>query len=528
METGHHMLLRSRAAAMNKPKTPPSAGATDASATSATGAAGGGKRLHTFERLHQEGFAYLADNSYIRSGYRLNYSVRDCVLSLFELHNETLNVWTHMVGSFIFLTLMLYLALASDGLAARGAVATTNDSALANSCAIDGAGFVAPAPWCRPAALGAHDDVTRYRALLLDGRHTARLFYLTSLPAFCPRTRAMTMHPEQERQYYELAGAIFEHSLHQLPSLERFHGLLEAHVGGITESVGAHLDQLRAELQTLQDRLSRVTTDYAHARLLKENLRHKIEGFSAYLQDVTRQVVGADLPVHYALAELHGLADSVRNGIRVMSTVDAAHDVPHWPIFVFMASAVVCLTCSTIFHLMFVYSRRAYTLLSRLDYAGISILIAGSFYPMIYYSFYCHPWLRRTYLTAISVLAAITFTVTLIPSFHTQKYLVARTGIFLALGFFGVVPVGHLIWHFGLLDPHVTIMLGPLLLMGLLYTVGAVVYATKFPERLYPGRFDVFFSSHQLWHLFVVAAALVHFVNALQHYEWRWNTQCDA
>lgn len=528
METGHHMLLRSAKAEAAKatPKPPPKTptAKTTTTTTAKTTSAEAKARLHSFERLHQEGFAYLADNSYIRSGYRINYSVRDCVRSLFELHNETLNVWTHMVGSFVFLALMLYLALAGDALATvRGAPEAPEALATATAaCALDGTPLAAPAPWCGPpAADGAA------RLLLAGGRHSARLFFLAALPAHCPRSRAATMHPAQARQYYELAGAIFEHSLHQLPSLERFHGLLEAHVGGLTDAVGAHLEQLRAELQALQGRLG-LGADVAHARLLRDKLQRQLEGFSALLQDATRQVVGADLPVHYALAELHGLADSVRNGIRVLASVDAAHDVPHWPIFVFMASAVVCLTCSSIFHLMFVYSRRAYTLLSRLDYAGISILIAGSFYPVIYYSFYCSPWTRRAYLATISALAAVTFAVTLLPAFHTPKYLVARTGIFLALGFFGVVPVGHLIWRFGLFDPHVSVMLGPLLLMGALYTVGAVVYATKFPERLYPGRFDVFFSSHQLWHLFVLAAALVHFVNALQQYEWRWHTQCDA
>lgn len=500
------MLLRSRAA-----KTPAAAKAA-AMATAATTPADAKARLDreliTFERLHQEGFSYLADNSYIRSGYRLHYSARDCVRSLFELHNETLNVWTHMVGSFIFLALIAYLALANDALG-RGVVGT---------------GVVAPmsptamraAAWCEAAP---------HRAFLLGGRHTDRLLLATSLPKTCPPSRAL-LQPEQQRKYYALAGAIFDHSLHQMPSLERFHDVLEAHVGGFSDSVGAQMELIKAELQLLQDRLGRVTADYAQARLLKENLRHRIEGFSSFLQDVTHQM-GADLPVKYALEELHGLADSVRNGIHIMSTVDT-HHVPHWPLFVFMGSAVVCLTCSAIFHLMFVVSRRTYMVLSRLDYAGITILIAGSFYPMIYYSFYCHPWILRTYLTTISVMAAITFTVSLIPAFGTPKYLVARTCIFLSLGFFGVIPVGHLIWHFGLFDPHVTVMLGPLLLMGLLYTSGAIIYATKFPERLYPGRFDVFFSSHQLWHLFVVAAALVHLVNALQQYEWRWNTYCDV
>jgi predicted membrane channel-forming protein YqfA (hemolysin III family) len=31
--------------------------------------------------------------------------------------------------------------------------------------------------------------------------------------------------------------------------------------------------------------------------------------------------------------------------------------------------------------------------------------------------------------------------------------------------------------------------------------VGCLIYATQVPERIYPGRFDIFFSSHQIWHI---------------------------
>ncbi|KAG6603018.1 Adiponectin receptor protein [Phytophthora cinnamomi] len=504
METGHHMLLRSHSKKLQAPPKPQPQPKTKTPARPALDdamASAGGNKLHTFERLHAEGFAYLADNSYIRSGYRLHYSARECFLSLFELHNETLNVWTHMVGSFIFLTLMLYLALSGHALAPA-----------ADTAAL--AGLTTPQAWCASA-----------QPWMEGGRHMPRMLLASGVPDLCPPPTGRVA----PAKYYEVASVIFDHSLHRLPSLERFHALVEQNVGGFSDSVGAQMELLRSELGALSARLGGQVRD-AHSeqvRSLKMQLDQRVESLSLFLQDVASQV-GADLPMKYALEELNGVADSVRNGLHILATVEGPHNVPHWPIFAFMASAVVCLTCSATFHLMFVVSRPAYMFLSRLDYAGITILIAGSFYPMIYYSFYCHPWLRTAYLASISTMAALTFTVALMPVFSTPKFLVARTCIFLALGFFGVVPVTHLVWHFGLFDPHVTVMIGPLLLMGLLYTSGAIIYATKFPERFYPGRFDLWFSSHQLWHVCVVAAALVHFANALQQYEWRWNTQCEA
>jgi predicted membrane channel-forming protein YqfA (hemolysin III family) len=44
-------------------------------------------------------------------------------------------------------------------------------------------------------------------------------------------------------------------------------------------------------------------------------------------------------------------------------------------------------------------------LLLLLDYAGISILIGGSFLPPIFYGFYCDTHLRNVYLALISVLS---------------------------------------------------------------------------------------------------------------------------
>jgi adiponectin receptor len=463
-------------------------------------------KIKSFDQLHAEGFAYLADNSYIRSGYRLHYTVSECFFSLFELHNETLNVWTHLVGSFIFVSLMAYLTLSTSalGLHATGGV-TGLDVAPANA-------------WCH-----AHQPP---QLDVAGGHHTPRLFFAATLPQLCPpRTRGAVVPAATQRRYYQVASVLLEHSLHQIPSLEKFYTVLGENVDDWSHGVAAQMALMQHEITLVKERLSHVT-DAAQIVALRESLSHRVEGFSAFLQSIASNV-GADVPMKYALDELHGLVDTVKNGIHVIARVDT-HHVPHWPIFVFMVSAVICLTCSATFHLLFVYSKPVYFFLSRLDYAGITILIAGSFYPMIYYSFYCHPTILRLYLTAITTMAAITFAITLMPAFSTPKFLVLRTSIFLSLGFFGLVPIGHLIWEYGLFDPHVTVMIGPLVLMGLLYTMGAIIYATRFPERFYPGRFDVLFSSHQLWHIFVVAAALVHFVNAMQHYEWRWNTHCDV
>ena len=47
--------------------------------------------------------------------------------------------------------------------------------------------------------------------------------------------------------------------------------------------------------------------------------------------------------------------------------------------------------------------------------------------------------------------------------------------------------------------------------MGGLYLTGAFLYAARIPERWLPGKCDIWFQSHQLFHVLVVAAAFVHY-----------------
>lgn len=44
---------------------------------------------------------------YLTTGYRVGYDARACLASVFEWHNETLNIWTHLLGFFACVVLLL-------------------------------------------------------------------------------------------------------------------------------------------------------------------------------------------------------------------------------------------------------------------------------------------------------------------------------------------------------------------------------------------------------------------------------------
>ncbi|GAB2235897.1 hypothetical protein Droror1_Dr00026342 [Drosera rotundifolia] len=53
---------------------------------------------------------YLKDNEFIQGYYRAQWPLKQTLLSIFSIHNETLNVLTHLIGFFLFLSLTIYTA----------------------------------------------------------------------------------------------------------------------------------------------------------------------------------------------------------------------------------------------------------------------------------------------------------------------------------------------------------------------------------------------------------------------------------
>lgn len=52
---------------------------------------------------------YMVDNEYIWTGYRIGFNTKRKILrTLFMVHNESINVWSHLLGAFFFLCLILY------------------------------------------------------------------------------------------------------------------------------------------------------------------------------------------------------------------------------------------------------------------------------------------------------------------------------------------------------------------------------------------------------------------------------------
>lgn len=163
-------------------------------------------------------------------------------------------------------------------------------------------------------------------------------------------------------------------------------------------------------------------------------------------------------------------------------------------VVIFGVSLVLMYAASSLYHLLQL-SEQGVAALKRLDHMMIYVFIAGSYTPLCLIALQ-GAW-RWGLLIPVWLIAGAGIVM------KGSKLPIPRwlsTVLYLAMGWLAVVtvpqllrvmPIAACIWLFA---------------GGLFYTVGAAVYAAKWP-RLRPGVFGF----HELWHMFVLAGSASHF-----------------
>lgn len=288
-----------------------------------------------------EAHSFLHDNEYILSGYRIYFNSTGRILkSLFMVHNESANVWSHLAGALIFFALMGYTAFMLD---------------------------------INPAALAA-----------------------------------------------QIGNAVYEQMATSMNELET------VEMNDVYVNVCSSVEEALAYLGTFVADAAQGSWSY-------------LSIFCASI--ITRLCANESAATSYQqlLSAFPSASFSIHRCNRHTG-----------PIFVFIASAMFCLGCSTFYHLFNAYSAKVHAMTSRLDYAGTSLLIAGSFYPFIYYIYFCrtgrsHIDLIVIFLTGITLSSVCVFAVSLTESFQQPKYRTLRGLTFLSLGLLGGVPMIYLV-----------------------------------------------------------------------------------
>lgn len=183
---------------------------------------------------------------------------------------------------------------------------------------------------------------------------------------------------------------------------------------------------------------------------------------------------------------------------------------------VFFFAACQCLVCSTIWHTMnSVADVNLISMFACVDYTGISLLIAASIMTTEYTAFYCEPVSRWVYMVLTAILGVGGVILPWHPNFNGQHMAWARVAFYVGLGATGFLPMLQ-IWYTRGAESVLTFY-SPILESILVYLCGAFVYASKVPERWFPGMFDYVGGSHNLWHIAVLGGILFHY-SAMQEF----------
>ena len=166
-----------------------------------------------------------------------------------------------------------------------------------------------------------------------------------------------------------------------------------------------------------------------------------------------------------------------------------------------VASAIYVAALAALFGVSALYHRVTWSpdvrkWMRRLDHSTIFVFIAGTYTPFALLA--VDGWLSWTVLTVVWAGAAAGILLSL--AWITAPKWLAAT-VYLALGWVGVLAAPQLFSGAGVAAATL-VAVG-----GVLYTAGAIAYATKRPNR-WPATFGY----HELFHVLVVAAATTQFI----------------
>ncbi|KAL1650316.1 hypothetical protein SLS58_001130 [Diplodia intermedia] len=187
----------------------------------------------------------------------------------------------------------------------------------------------------------------------------------------------------------------------------------------------------------------------------------------------------------------------------------------------FFLGATICLGMSATFHLTSNHSPQVQKFGNKLDYMGIVFLIWGSFIPSVYYGLLQHPSYVRFYWIMITTNSVACAVAAVLDKFRSPAFRPIRAAMFVALGLSAIFPVVSGLKLYGLQALRERIALDWLVAHGLMYITGAAIYAIRFPERIWPGRFDIWGSSHQIFHVLVLCAAATHLVGMIKAFDFQ-------
>ena len=250
---------------------------------------------------------YLKDNEYIKKGYLINcHSLKLVLRSLFICSNETINIWSHLLGCIISILLIIFTAM----------------------------------------------------------------FIKTSL-----------MRKLTQEEYDDLQIKINETIIPWSSELRKYKLIekekIDSNVCSIIDNILSNADNL------YNDSGEKFATVYIIEKFIDntKNLINKIVNFFSEDSNIFEHITN----------KWEICVNKITSYIKYNNLIEdiKGENIGKWPLFIMLSAAIVCFGFSTSFHWFSIYSKNLYSILCRLDYAGITFLIPGSCYPPYFYFYFC-------------------------------------------------------------------------------------------------------------------------------------------
>lgn len=164
-------------------------------------------------------------------------------------------------------------------------------------------------------------------------------------------------------------------------------------------------------------------------------------------------------------------------------------------LLVYGISLIAMFSASATYHMVRAKDK-VLVVMRKLDHSAIYLLIAGTYTPFCINAFEGFwKWGMLSIIWALAILGII------VKIFYIKAPRWLNASIYVVMGWLCIGAAGQML---------ITLpgwVIGWLLAGGIIYTLGAIVYTTKLLNFV-PGIFGF----HEVWHIFVLLAAIAHFV----------------
>ena len=271
--------------------------------------------------------SWMVDNRFLLEGYRVGFnSFKSNLKSLFKKHNELMNVWTHLIGALIFIGILIFIA-----------------------------------QW-QPIQRNLFEDINKSMRLFLSHSNHWTSVYNNEIESHLKQITSEDLKKlmtTSNIRYLQLQknkiNLLFEQEIDQLNSNLKL---------VISKEEILEIEKLKKELKSVILFTSKYLTFLFNNinKIQNSDSIYKNKNLTMYIRNAAENLIEKFRNLKLLDTKIKKIFR--KNGNRLKT----------YPIAIFLITAIFCLGSSAVFHLFNPISLPIFTILHKIDLAGVSVL----------------------------------------------------------------------------------------------------------------------------------------------------------